>query len=196
MGKSIYPHWSNHCGYSQIAWGSFIIAFTIAYVANPFVSWFEHKRFVSRSSGVFLVLTFLLILLITVVFLLITLGVSLTTDIDISPFIRWIQGLPKWAENALPSWVFSEQNSESITTLLENARTSGINWSQWSQTAATRFFKGIGGFVGIMLQTGLVFVLAGYIMQSFPSITRNMLKVFPPRRQLVRLFGLRLCLLV
>lgn len=165
---------------TQIAWGSFIIAFTIAYVANPFVSWFENKRFISRSSGVFLVLTFLLLLLITVVILLITLGVSLTREINISPFLRWIQGLPNWAENALPSWVFSEQNSESITTLLENARTSAISWSQ---TAATRFFKGIGGFVGILLQTGLVFVLAGYIMQSFPSITKNMLKVFPPRRQ-------------
>lgn len=167
---------------TQIAWGSFIIAFTIAYVANPFVSWFERKRFVSRSSGVFIVLTLLLLLLIVVVMLLIILGASLTSDISISPFINWIQGLPNWAENALPSWalVFSEQNSESINTLLENARTSLISWSQ---TAATRFFKGIGGFVGIVLQTGLVFVLAGYIMQSFPSITRNMLKIFPPRRQ-------------
>ena len=165
---------------TQIAWGIFIIAFTIAYVANPFVSWFENKRFVSRSSGVVIVLTFLLLLLITVVILLISLGVSLTSDININPFIRWIQGLPNWAENALPSWVFSEQNSESITSLLENWRTFAI---AWAQQAATRFFKGIGGFVGILLQTGLVFVLAGYIMQSFPSITKNMLKVFPPRRQ-------------
>ncbi len=165
---------------TQIAWGSFIIAFTIAYVANPFVTWFENKRFVSRSSGVVIVLTFLLLLLVTVGILLITLGVSLTQNININPFIRWIQGLPNWAQNALPSWVFSEQNSESITTLLENTRTFAIDWSQ---QAATRFFKGIGGFVGIILQTGLVFVLAGYIMQSFPSITKNMLKVFPPRRQ-------------
>lgn len=165
---------------TQIAWGSFIIAFTIAYVANPFVSWFEDKRFVSRSSGVVLVLTFLLLLLIIVVFLLISLGLALSEDINITPFIRWVQGLPNWAENALPSWVFSEQNSEGITTLLENARTSAISWSQ---RAATGFFKGIGGFVGILLQTGLVLVLAGYIMQSFPNITRNMLKVFPPRRQ-------------
>ncbi len=165
---------------TQIAWGSFIIAFTIAYVANPFVSWFENKRFLSRSSGVFIVLTFLILLLVIVVFLLTVLGAAFTRDINILPFIRWIQGLPNWAENALPSWVFSEQNSDNINTLLENARTNLISWSQ---NVATGFFKGIGGFVGILLQAGLVLVLAGYIMQSFPSITKNLLKIFPPRRQ-------------
>ena len=170
---------------TQLAWGSFLMAFAIAYVANPFVTWFENRRFVSRSLGVILVLSFILLIFVVSIFLLINVLIevyTLTDQVNLLPLIDWVKSLlDKW-----PQWLTSvlEENIENVNNLLQNLQSFLSNESvlPWLQSRVGDVLKGIGGFLGILLQAMLVFVLAGYIMASYPNILENLLKIIPPRR--------------
>lgn len=173
---------------TKLAWGSFLIAFTIAYIANPFVSWVERKRFFSRSLGVILVLSVIVFIFVVSILLLINIVVEISTladKVDVSSLINWFRNLPKRG----PSWIANvfSQNTESINNLLQNLQ----NFLQqqlpdtilpWLQDRMTDFLKGIGGFLGILLQAILIFILTGYILASYPIILKDLIKIFPPRK--------------
>ncbi len=174
---------------TQLAWGSFLIAFAIAYIANPFVTWFENKRFFSRGLGVILVLSFILFIFVVGTLLLINIIVEISTlaeGISISPLIDWVRSLPdRW-----PQWLgkILSQNTESIDNLLQNLQDFLRNeWPNtvlpWLQDRMTGFLRGIGGFLGVILQAILIFILVGYILVSYPTITNDLLKIIPPRQQ-------------
>ncbi len=174
---------------TQLAWGSFLIAFAIAYIANPFVTWFESKRFFSRSLGVILVLSTILFIFVIGTLLLINIIVelsSLAEEINISPLIEWVRNLPK----RFPSWMekMLSQNTESINDILQNLQDLLRNQFPntilpWLQDRMTGFLKGIGGLLGFILQVILVFILVGYILASYPTIVKDLLKIIPPRKR-------------
>ncbi|MEZ4606876.1 MAG: AI-2E family transporter [Deinococcales bacterium] len=167
---------------TQFAWGCFGIAFTIAYVANPFVSFLERQRFVSRGFGVFLVMLFILSFFTVAVILFIALIIEFSKmRVDLTPIINWVSHLPSWVEQSMP-WLSNMviQNRVEVTQLLENWRQTLVIWGQ---KGAGEFLRRIGGFFGILLQAGLVFIFTAYILMSFSTITRSMLQFFPPRQQ-------------
>ncbi len=174
---------------TQLAWGSFLIAFAIAYIANPLVTWFENKRFFSRSLGVILVLSFILFIFVVGILLLINIIVEISTlaeGISISPLINWVRNLPeKW-----PQWLgkILSQNTESVNNLLQNLQNFlQQEWPDtvlpWLQDRMTGFLRGIGGFLGVILQSILIFILVGYILASYPTIVKDLLRIIPPRQQ-------------
>ena len=174
---------------TQLAWGSFLIAFAIAYIANPFVTWFENKRFFSRSFGVIVVLSIILFIFVVGTLLLVNIIVeisSLAEEINFSTLIEWVRNLPR----RFPPWMGNvlSQNTESINNVLQNLQNLLRNEFPntvlpWLQDRMTGFLKGIGGLLGVVLQVILIFILVGYILASYPTMVKDLLKVIPPRRR-------------
>lgn len=169
---------------TQIAWGSFTMAYVLAYIANPLVQRLE-KRARGRWLGVLLVMLIILIFWVFGVILLVQIIDQLLELRDpvadlLASLQNAIQRLPTWAEQVAPLWLVDliAQNREALNEYLANLRNTLL---LELHNNATDVLRGVGGVLGFILQAVLVYILTGYVLAGYPRITEGFYQLFPER---------------
>lgn len=169
---------------TQIAWGSFAMAYVIAYIANPFVTRLE-KNVRGRWLGVLVVMLVILVFMVFGVVLLIQIIDQLLELRDpvanlLTSLQGFIQSLPTWAEQVAPLWLVDliSQNREALNDYLANTRNMLL---ANLQNNATDVLRGVGGILGFILQAILVYIMTGYVLAGYPQISQGFYQLFPER---------------
>jgi predicted PurR-regulated permease PerM len=165
---------------TRIAWGSFLIAFLIAYLAEPLVSRLERNRLLPRWLSV--AVTVLLIVLFFV------LGVVLVGEVlaqlAILPgiVIPFLNNLPSELEKVSPPWLLSlfSDSTANLQAFYEQQRTDLIFWLQGQGRLLVR---GIGKFFGGLGEGLVIVVLAAFMISSYSEVQQSIYRLFPPRSQ-------------
>lgn len=148
---------------TQQAWGSFLIAFLVAYLVNPFLVWLQNHR-IPRGVGVLLVMTGLVTLGSLGIVLLIGLLLELSS-LPIAARDGLLQ-IPNWLETDAPLWLQNTRvsNQDAISAFLSDILDSIIAWVESNvNNIINQFISGTGAFF-----TGLfnVFILLVFILMS------------------------------
>jgi predicted PurR-regulated permease PerM len=156
---------------TRIVWTSFLIAYLLAYIANPLIIWLQRRR-VRRWLGVIIVFLIVVAALGLVIFLL---GIMARQIQDfaqnlpalLEPLIEGDHNLFSLIEGVLPPGA-SEVVAGWLTQLPEQFAGFGGATLAW-----------VGGLIGGVVQLFLILVFTIYIMLSFPHIGDNLLRFFP-----------------
>lgn len=171
---------------TSAVWVGFLIAYTLAYLAEPFIVWLERRR-VRRTLGVlvtyslfFLFLGLASVLLAEVVVQLSQLSERLPEIIK--PFNNWVEKLPgllrKWAASPEVQAVLSH-TSASLQTLLEGFSNTLVAWLGRLLGTGGNVIAGLAALAGGLVQLFIIFVITGYLMADFPRINAALLQALP-----------------
>ena len=168
--------------WTRAVWSSFLVAYLLAYLLNPVVTWFERRR-LSRGLGV-LAIGLSLLLVLGLLWLL---GIRVATQLSLFagelPAITAIIGeIPYLAARAVDASFgntfeqvfvslnsFAETLNRQVRTALEGAREgSGV-------------LQGLGSVFGGGAQVAITLVLTIYLLYNFPRYSRSFLRAFPHR---------------
>ena len=167
---------------TRAVWVSFLLAYTLAYLAHPLVSWLE-RRGLPRWGGVALTVFTLLLLLGGISFLAsqVVTELSLLAQ-NLPEVVRFIETLPARLGRALPESLSDliARNLGAVNTLLE---TAGQTVIAWLETNSQWLLQGVASLVGGVFQLGVVLILTTYLLYRFPQFTKSFIRVFPPRNQ-------------
>lgn len=167
---------------TRAVWVSFLLAYTLAYLAQPIVSWLE-RRGLPRWGGVALAVFTLLLLLGGISFLAsqVVTELSLLAQ-NLPEVVRFIETLPARLGRALPESLSEllERNIDAVNALLE---TAGQTVIVWLETNSQWLLQGVASLVGGVFQLGVVLILTTYLLYRFPHFTKSFIRVFPPRNQ-------------
>lgn len=173
---------------TQIAWGSFLIAYLIAYLVEPFVLRLEKARLVARWLSV--ALTVLLILVFFAVSTLLMGDILLQLSdlpVKLLPFIT--EDLPR----RLDVWqdLIVQKLPERLMTMLEGdvPTLSALVEQQsrqilfWTQQQVRQLGRGIRWFFGGLGRGLIIITLAAFIISSYSAIQRAFYQLFPERHR-------------
>ena len=163
-----------------VVWVSFLIAYTLAYIANPIVSKLERLR-VPRWVGVALGMLLLTALLSMASFVLGRIGLELSGFVETLPATAaTVEEIPERIERNLSSeWQpFFRQSFDTLETWLggQADRAAG-----WLQTHSRDLVAGFASLVGGIFQFFITLVLTTYLLYSFPDFSHSFFRLFPPR---------------
>lgn len=163
-------------------WVSFLIAYTLAYVANPLVSALERVR-VPRWVGVALTMLLFAALLSVASFILGRIGLELTGFVEVIPeTAQTVEELPGRLESNLSSeWhPFFERSVSTLETWFgdQASRAAG-----WLEAHSSDLIAGFASVVGGIFQFFITLVLTAYLLYSFPDFSHGFFRLFPPRHR-------------
>lgn len=165
---------------TRLAWVSFLIAFLIAYLVEPFVSRLERNRLIPRwlSVGITLILI-VLFFIISVILVGDILAQLATLPGIIRPFL---DTLPAELEKRTPPWLAEllGDNTTSVQAFYEQQRGFLVGWLQ---ARARLLVRGIGVFFGGLGQSVVIVFLSAFIISSYSAIQKSIYNLFPARYQ-------------
>lgn len=173
---------------TQIAWGSFLIAFLIAYLVEPFVHRLERARLVARWLSVTLTVILILVFFILGVVLLGTILVQvseLSTTLVPLITINLPNQLDAWQSRVLanapePLMNLIGPDIPSLGGLIQDQRFEIRDWiaSQVGNlVTAVRFaFGGLG-------RSLVIITLAAFIMSGYKTLYLSFYQLFPERNR-------------
>ncbi len=163
-------------------WVSFLIAYTLAYIANPVVSKLERVR-VPRWAGVALTMLLLAALLSVASFVLGRIGLELTGFVETLPeTAATVEELPERIERNLSNeWQpFFRQSFNTLEAWVggQASRAAG-----WLEAHSSDLIAGFASLVGGIFQFFITLVLTTYLLYSFPDFSHSFYRLFPPRHR-------------
>jgi predicted PurR-regulated permease PerM len=169
------------------AWVTFILAYTIAYLANPVVTWL-HRRRVPRWAGVFVALLFLSMLLGLTALVVASFIQQAAAFVQQAPddlrreVGRWYEDLPGLIRRIVPAPLLNlfSQYGDDITTSLEAALGAS---AEYLATLGPNIFASVIGIVGGLVRSVVLFVLTLFFLYDFPTLNRSFFRAFPTRYQ-------------
>jgi predicted PurR-regulated permease PerM len=165
---------------TKLAWVSFLIAFLIAYLVEPFVAKLERNRLIPRWLSV--AITMLLIVLFFIISVVLV-GDILAQLATLPAIIRpFLDTLPVELEKRTPPWLAEllGDNTTSVQAFYEQQRGFLIGWFQGR---ARLLVRSIGTFFGGLGQAVVIVFLSAFIISSYSKIQRSMYALFPSRYQ-------------
>ncbi len=170
-------------GKTQLAWSSFLIAFLVAYLVNPFLLWLKHKR-IPRSLGIVLIMVAIIFLSFLAILLLSSVLIALVElPIKLSQVLT---SLPSWYENSAPDWFINRitDNQEELDSLLASTWANFLAWLQGNISGViNRILTGTAGFFQGFLSFFILLVFIAFTMGSYPIIGKALIDVFPERHK-------------
>lgn len=184
------------------AWFLFFLAYTIAYLANPIVRWFQQRR-LPRWVGVGAVFFGLVTLLAVASFVVAQFVQQASAFLQEMPnfneqLFRWYEGLPVVLQGFVPTSAvdFLSQPGAQVGDALEGeviapfegmvGQLGGV-LAQLSSNVLTLFVN----FVGGVLQAVVLLFLMLFLLYDFSSVNRTLLRTIPERYRLGGLETLR-----
>ena len=171
---------------TSVVWVGFLVAYTLAYLADPFIVWLERYR-VRRALGVLVVYTLFFLFLGLASVLLAEVVVQLSQLSEKVPEI--IKPLNNWAEKLpgmLRQWVHSPEiqavlshTSASLQTLLEGFSDTLVSWLGRLLGSGGNIIAGLAALAGGLVQLFVIFVITGYLMVDFPRVNASLLEALP-----------------
>jgi len=167
-------------------WVGFLIAYTLAYLADPFIAWMERHR-VRRVLGVLVVYALFFLFLGLASVLLAEVVVQLSQLSDklpeiIRPFNAWVERLPgmlqEWAKAPEVQAVLDHVTA-SLQTLLQGFSNTLVSWLGDLLGRGGNLIAGLAALAGGLVQLFVVFVVTGYLMADFPHINAALLQALP-----------------
>ncbi len=172
---------------TQIAWSSFLIAFLIAYLFEPFVRRLEQAKLVARWLSV--ALTVLLILVFFVVGAILLGNILVELSNLPGMIIPYVTGTLPDQLDALQLWIIERTPPRVLNLVGEVPSVSSILEQQRSPIALW-IRNNVGNLVGAVrfvfggLGRGLVIItLAAFIMLGYKSMQSGFQTVFPERHR-------------
>ena len=171
---------------TSMVWVGFLVAYTLAYLAEPFILWLE-KHKVRRAFGVLVVylLFFLFMGLASVLLAEVVVQLSqLSEKIPeiIRPFNSWVEKLPgllrQWLTSAEVQAVLSHA-SASLQTLLEGFSDTLVAWLGSLLGKGGNIVAGLAALAGGLVQLFVIIVITGYLMADFPRVNASLLESLP-----------------
>jgi len=167
-------------------WVGFLIAYTLAYLAEPLVSALERRR-VRRGFGVLLVyaLFFLLLGLASVLLAEVVAQLSLLSErlpALLQTVNGWADRLPellrRWAEVPEVRSVL-DHVAAGLQALLEGFSNTLVSWLGNLVGRGGNLIAGLAALAGGLVQLFVVFVITGYLMADFPRVNAALLEALP-----------------
>lgn len=168
---------------TQQAWGSFLIAFLVAYLVDPFLVWLQN-HYIPRGVGVLLVMAGLVTLGSLGVVLLIGLLLELSS-LPVAARDGLLQ-IPNWLETGAPLWLQNTlvSNQDALSALLNDTLNSIIAWVENNaNNIVNQFISGTGAFFTGLFNVFILLVFTAFTLSSYPSIAKALIEFFPKRNQ-------------
>jgi predicted PurR-regulated permease PerM len=169
---------------TRVPWFIFLLSYTVAYLANPLVTWLQHHR-IPRWLGVLFALLLLGLLITMTTFVVIGFVQQATTFVQQAPdlgaqLVRWYERLPGLARRILPIPVIDllSQYSDNLVSSLET--TLGASAERLAGVG-TSIFSSILGLIGGLVQAAVFLVLTIFFLYDFPTLNRVFFRAFPRR---------------
>jgi len=167
-------------------WIIFLLAYTLAYLISPGVTWLQRRR-IPRWAGVLLALL-ALSLLLGLASLVIAGFVQQASEFvqrlpDVgAQLAQWYEDLPGLIRRVVPPPLMGlvTQPSEDITNALESSLTA---LTERLAQVGSNMFAALARFVGGVLQSVILLVLTVFLLHDFPDFNRASLRAFPKRYQ-------------
>ena len=170
-------------GKTQLAWVSFLIAFLVAYLVNPFLTWLERKR-IPRSLGVLIVMIGLVLLGFMVVVLLSSLLIALS---DLPVYVgQTISRLPDWLESSSPAWLKNliSDNQTSLNNFLDNMLRNIVSWTESNiDNIVNQIISGTSSFFAGVLNVFILIIFIAFTIAGYPVIAKALVELFPEHKQ-------------
>lgn len=162
-----------------------LIAFLIAYLANPLLTWLERGR-VSRGLGVFFVLLLFVALFALAGALLVTVSAQLIDllarlpdqigqlGVVIDRLFGWLgdRGIGNLADAR-------ERITEAVQTYVENLGQNLIPILQNALNSTGTVFRQIVSIGGVVGQIVIILLLSIYLMMDYSRVNASLLRAFP-----------------
>lgn len=167
-------------------WVGFLIAYTLAYLADPLVSGLERRR-VRRAFGVLLVYALFFVFLGMASVLLAEVVVQLSQLSEripevLRPINGWIERLPGlvrgWAQSPEVQAVLVH-TADALKALLQGFSATLVSWLGTLLGKGGNLIAGLAALAGGLVQLLAVFVMTGYLMADFPRINAALLDALP-----------------
>ncbi|WP_457631027.1 AI-2E family transporter [Oceanithermus sp.] len=171
---------------TSAVWVGFLIAYTLAYLADPLVVWLERHR-VRRAFGVLVVYTLFFLFLGLASVLLAEVVTQLSQLSEklpeiIRPFNGWVERLPgllrDWARAPEVQAVLAHV-SDSLQTLLEGFSDTLVSWLGGLLDRGGNLIAGLAALAGGLVQLFVVFVVTGYLLADLPRVNAALLEALP-----------------
>ena len=167
---------------TRVIWISFLIAYTLAYLAHPLVTGLE-RRGLPRWLGVSFTMLTLVLLLGGLGFI----GGRVVSELrtfsdDIPALVTLIQTLPERLGRILPRSLSNLLLSDAadLEMMLQNLSSSAVAWLEVNSGGLLRRALGI---VGGLFQIFIIFILTAYLLYKFAPFSKSALDLFPVRHQ-------------
>ena len=168
---------------TQQAWVSFLIAFLVAYLINPFLISLQKRR-VPRALGVLIVMLALAFFGVIVVVLLSSLLIDLASlPVSVGQSLR---NIPNWLETGAPAWLQStlNNNQEALTNFFNDTLDNVFSWFESNvNSIINQFVSGTGNFFGGLLDILVLLIFIAFTVTGYPEISKAILEIFPERHQ-------------
>ncbi len=167
-------------------WVGFLIAYTLAYLADPLVSGLERRR-VRRAFGVLLVYALFFVFLGLASVLLAEVVVQLSQLSEripevLRPVNGWIERLPglvrRWAASPEVQAVLAH-TADALKALLQGFSTTLVNGLGTLLGQGGNLIAGLAALAGGLVQLFVVFVVTGYLMADLPRVNAALLEALP-----------------
>ncbi len=170
--------------HTRVPWTIFLLAYTVAYLLNPLVTWLQRRR-LPRWLGVF------------AAFLLLGAVIALTTFVvsgfvqQATAFVRetpdlaaqiaaWYERLPGLARRVVPAPLLAllSEYGDSITGSLTAALEAA---AQRLPGVGRGLFSSVVGVIGGLVQTTVFLILTAFFLYDFPALNHSFFRAFPRR---------------
>ncbi len=167
-------------------WVGFLIAYTLAYLADPLVSGLERHK-VRRAFGVLLVYGLFFVFLGLASVLLAEVVVQLSQLSEripdvLRPVNGWIERLPglmrRWAASPEVQAVLAH-TADGLKALMQGFSTTLVNWLGALLGQGGNLIAGMAALAGGLVQLFVVFVVTGYLLVDFPRINASLAEALP-----------------
>jgi predicted PurR-regulated permease PerM len=170
-------------GRTQLAWRSFLIAFLVAYLVDPFLLWLERRK-VRRSVGVALAMSILVVLVVVAMFLLSRILIDLAQlPVTLGQMLTQI---PDWLQSDAPAWLQNliTRNQQDLIAFWDRAQRNLVTWLEANANGLVNsLLQGTQGFLQSLFNLFILFVFIGFTVAGFPVIRQSLHELFPKRRQ-------------
>ena len=161
----------------------FVFSFFIAYILNPWVDFFQRRRF-SRTVSVFIVFGIVVVMFIGFLLILVP---QIMTEVDHvrEKFPQYVEvarsKLLPWFQDWLKEHPDIQKNMQDYYEKSLKPRIPALLTPVLAFLGS--MFSGVASFIVEMLNVLLVPVLAFYMLSDFPRIKQRFMELFPPRHQ-------------
>ena len=165
----------------------FAAAYALAYLANPVITWLEHRR-VPRWAGVLIVFAagFLFFALASVLIYQVVAQLSVfVADLPrlVEGFLAWVRSLLSWVESRFGAGAgldaLFKQASGDLGALLGQFTETFLSWLEALLAGGKGLVVGVAQIVGGLFQLVLVLLLAAYLMLDFPRVGQSLFRLIP-----------------
>lgn len=165
--------------------GTFIMAYVVAYVANPMLNWLGRHR-VSRGIGVLIVLVGFLVVGAVVVWLFTTIATQLIDLVRQIPTLvinldRYLDRATEWLlARGVPNVETLRANADAtIQSSISNIANNIVPTLQRALEPNGALISSITSIGSVLGRVFLVLLLSVYLMLDYSSINRSLLSLFP-----------------